>query len=41
LKLVKKKEKKRSNVVNVETDEREPAKVIDLVAVLKRSLAGK
>lgn len=41
LKLVKKKEKKRSNVVEVETDEREPAKVIDLVAVLKKSLAGK
>ncbi len=41
LKLVKKKEKKRSNVVKVETEEREPAKVIDLVAVLKKSLAGK
>ncbi len=41
LKLVKKKEKKRSNVVEVETEEREPAKVIDLVAVLKKSLAGK
>jgi DNA end-binding protein Ku len=41
LKLVKKKEKKRSNVVAVETEEREPAKVIDLVAVLKKSLSGK
>lgn len=41
LKLVKKKEKKRSNVVEIETEEREPAKVIDLVAVLKKSLAGK
>jgi len=41
LKLVKKKEKKRSNVVEVETEEREPAKVIDLVAVLKKSLSGK
>ncbi|MEP6743382.1 MAG: Ku protein [bacterium] len=41
LKLVKKKEKKRSNVFEVETEEREPAKVIDLVAVLKKSLAGK
>jgi DNA end-binding protein Ku len=41
LKLVKKKGKKRSNVVEVETEEREPAKVIDLVAVLKKSLAGK
>jgi DNA end-binding protein Ku len=40
LKLVKKKEKNRSNVVQVETEE-EPAKVIDLVAVLKKSLAGK
>jgi non-homologous end joining protein Ku len=41
LKLVKKKEKKRTNVVEVESEEREPAKVIDLVAVLKKSLAGK
>ena len=41
LKLVKQKEKKRSNVVAVKTEEREPAKVIDLVAVLKKSLSGK
>jgi DNA end-binding protein Ku len=41
LKLVKKKEKNRSNVVRVENEEREPAKVIDLVAILKKSLAGK
>ncbi len=41
LKLVRKKEKKHSNVVEVETEEREPAKVIDLVSVLKKSLAGK
>ncbi|MDQ1640347.1 MAG: end-binding protein Ku [Pyrinomonadaceae bacterium] len=41
LKLVKKKEKKRGNVVQVETEQREPGKVIDLVAVLKKSLAGK
>ena len=41
LKLVRKKEKNRSNVVKVEPEEREPAKVIDLVAVLKKSLAGK
>jgi DNA end-binding protein Ku len=41
LRLVKKKERKRSNVVEIETEEREPAKVIDLVAVLKKSLAGK
>lgn len=42
LKLVKKKEKKRGNIVKVETEAAaEPAKVIDLVAVLKKSLAGK
>jgi DNA end-binding protein Ku len=40
-KLAKKKQKTRSNVVEVETEEREPGKVIDLVAVLKKSLAGK
>jgi non-homologous end joining protein Ku len=28
-------------MVKVETEEREPGKVIDLVAVLKKSLAGK
>lgn len=41
LKLVKKKSAQRKNVVRVETEEREPGKVIDLVAVLKKSLAGK
>lgn len=41
LKLVKKKSAQRKNVVKVESEEREPAKVIDLVAVLKKSLAGK
>ena len=41
LKLVKKKSAKRANVVKVETEEREPGKVIDLVAILKKSLAGK
>ena len=41
LKLVKKKSAKRANVVKVETEEREPGKVIDLVAILKQSLAGK
>jgi DNA end-binding protein Ku len=41
LKLVKKKSAQRKNVVKVETEEREPGKVIDLVAVLKKSLAGK
>jgi DNA end-binding protein Ku len=41
LKLVKKKQSKRSNVVEVETEEKETPKVIDLVEVLKKSLAGK
>jgi DNA end-binding protein Ku len=41
LKLVKKKSAKQGNVVKVETPEREPGKVIDLMAVLKKSLAGK
>ncbi|HEY2974504.1 MAG TPA: Ku protein [Pyrinomonadaceae bacterium] len=41
LKLVKKKSAQRKNVVKVETEERQPGKVIDLVAVLKKSLAGK
>lgn len=41
LKLVKKKSSQRKNIVQVETEEREPGKVIDLVAVLKKSLAGK
>lgn len=41
LKLVKKKSAKRANVVVVETEQREPGKVIDLMAVLKKSLAGK
>ncbi|HUS12570.1 MAG TPA: Ku protein [Pyrinomonadaceae bacterium] len=41
LKLVKKKSAHRKNVVEIETDEREQGKVIDLMAVLKKSLAGK
>jgi DNA end-binding protein Ku len=41
LKLVKKKSAQRKNVVEVETDKRDEGKVIDLMAVLKRSLAGK
>ena len=41
LKLVKKKSAQRKNVVEVETDRREEGKVIDLMAVLKKSLAGK
>jgi len=44
LKLVKKKSAQRKNIVEVETDERgerEHGKVVDLVAILKKSLAGK
>lgn len=41
LKLVKKKSTNVRNIVEVETEEREPGKVIDLVAMLKKSLAGK
>lgn len=41
LKLVKKKSAQRKNIVEVETDKREEGKVIDLVAMLKRSLVGK
>ena len=41
LKLVKKKQAKRANVVEVESEEGEQGKVIDMVEVLKRSLAGK
>jgi DNA end-binding protein Ku len=41
LKLVKKKSAQRKNVVVVETDKRDEGKVIDLMAVLKKSLAGK
>jgi DNA end-binding protein Ku len=41
LKLVKKKQSKPSNVVEVESEESEAPKVIDLVEVLKKSLAGK
>lgn len=43
LKLVKKKSAQRKNVVEVETEERDEGKgkVIDLMAVLKKSLAGK
>ena len=41
LKLVKKKQSKASNVVEVESQEAEAPKVIDLVEVLKKSLAGK
>ncbi|HEV2837672.1 MAG TPA: Ku protein [Pyrinomonadaceae bacterium] len=41
LKLVKRKEKQRGNVVRVETEADTDNKVIDLVAVLKKSLGGK
>ena len=41
LKLVKKKSAQRKNIVKVEGEERQPGKVIDLVAILKKSLAGK
>lgn len=42
LKLVKKKKANRKNVIKVETEKAsEPGEVIDLMAVLKRSLAGK
>jgi len=41
LKLVKKKSAQRKNVVEVETEQREESNVIDLMAVLKKSLAGK
>ena len=44
LKLVKKKSAQRKNIVEVDIDERdqrEQGKVVDLVAILKKSLAGK
>jgi DNA end-binding protein Ku len=41
LKLVKKKQVKRSNVVRIETEERDEGNVIDLVQILKKSLSGK
>jgi DNA end-binding protein Ku len=41
LKLVKKKSAQRKNIVLVETEKRDQGKVIDLMAVLKKSLAGK
>lgn len=41
LKLVKKKSGQRKNVVEVETEKRDQGRVIDLMSVLKKSLAGK
>ena len=41
LKLVKKKQKKRGSVVEVDTETEKDTKVVDLVQILKKSLAGK
>jgi len=41
LKLVKKKGRQRKNIIEVETEDRDEGKVIDLMAVLKKSLAAK
>lgn len=41
LKLVKKKQARRGNVVRIESEERDEGKVIDLVQILKQSLSGK
>jgi DNA end-binding protein Ku len=41
LKLVKKKSAQKKNVVEVETEERQEGKVIDLMSVLKKSLSAK
>jgi len=41
LKLVEKKRKQQKNIVEVEAPEREEGKVVDLMAALKKSLAGK
>jgi DNA end-binding protein Ku len=41
LKLVKKKSAQRKNIFEVETEKRDEGNVIDLMAVLKKSLAGK
>ena len=41
LKLVKKKSGSRKNVVEVATEKRAEGNVVDLMAVLKKSLAGK
>jgi DNA end-binding protein Ku len=41
LKLVEKKRKGHKDIVEVEAAEREPGKVVDLMAALKKSLAGK
>jgi len=41
LKLVKKKQGKRANVVEIESERKSPDNVVDMMAVLKRSLSGK
>jgi len=41
LKLVKKKSAHRKNIVEIEGEEREESNVVDLMSVLKKSLAGK
>jgi DNA end-binding protein Ku len=41
LKLVQRKRAQRKDVVEAETGEKKPAKVVDLMEVLKKSLAGK
>jgi DNA end-binding protein Ku len=41
MKLVEKKRKQQKNIVEVEVPEREEGKVVDLMAALKKSLAGK
>lgn len=41
LKLVKKKGSQRKNIVEIETEAREPGNVIDIMSVLKKSLSGK
>jgi len=41
LKLVERKQAQRKDVIEIETGERKPAKVVDLMEVLKKSLEGK
>lgn len=41
LKLVKKKQSKRANVIEVEAEEKNDAKVVDMMEILKRSMRGK
>jgi DNA end-binding protein Ku len=41
LKLVERKQAQRKDVIEIEAGERKPAKVVDLMEVLKKSLAGK